>query len=104
MFNRQGRQNMLTSIQESKLDIIDGALSDLGLYDYCLQVNTDRWTINIYEKNKPVFMFEYMNMNDFNMALTRLIIFLDGLSIADYIIDKKKVFGDFVNSVMYSFR
>ena len=103
MFNRQGRQNMLTSIQESKLDIIDGALSNLGLSDYCLQVNTDRWTINIYEKNKPVFMFEYMNMNDFNRALTRLVLFLDSLIIADYIIDKKKGFSDFINSVMTNF-
>lgn len=95
---------MLTSIQESKLDIIDGALSDLGLSDYCLQVNTDRWTINIYEKNKPVFMFEYRGTNEFDNALTRLVLFLDSLLVADYIIDKKKVFGDFVNSVMHSFR
>lgn len=95
---------MLTSIQESKLDTIDNSLSRLGLSDYCLQVNTDRWTINIYEKNKCVFMFEYANMNDFHRALTRLVLFLDSLLIADYIIDKKKVFGDFVNSVMFSTR
>lgn len=91
-------------MQESKLDTIDNSLSRLGLSDYCLQVNTDRWTINIYEKNKPVFMFEYKNVNGFDNALSRLVLFLDSLLIADYIVDKKKVFGDFVNSVMYSFR
>ena len=93
---------MLSSIQESKLDTIDSSLSHLGLSEYCLQVNTDRLTINIYEKNKPVFMFEYSNTNEFNRALTRLVLFLDSLTIADYITDKKKAFCDFVNSVMYS--
>ena len=95
---------MLTSMQESKLDTIDSSLSRLGLSDYCLQVNTDRWTINIYEKHNPIFMFEYTSMNDFNRALTRLVLFLDSLIIADYIIDKKKVFNDFINSVMYSYK
>lgn len=91
-------------MQESKLDTIDNSLSCLGLSDYCLQVNTGRCTINIYEKNKCVFMFEYANMSDFNRALTKLVLFLASLLIADYIIDKKKCFNDFVNSVMFSTR